>query len=180
MVVIAVSGEPASGKTTIAKRLAQLYNLRYVSNGMLFRKLAEMRGIPFLEFHKIAENDESIDRQVDNMAIEEAKKGNVVIEGHLSGWILKDIADIKIFLKARPEIRAKRLAEREGKSIEDALREILFREESNRKRYLKIYGIDIKDLSVFDIVLDTTYLGIEDVVDILRNYIDRVLRTRGK
>ncbi len=180
MVVIAVSGEPASGKTTIARKLAEIYNLRYVSNGMLFRKLAEMRGIPFIEFHKIAENDETIDKQIDSMAIEEAKKGNVVIEGHLAGWILKDIADIKIFLKADINTRARRLAEREGRSIEDALREIKFREENNRRRYLKIYGIDIKDLSVFDIVLDTTYLGVEDVLEILKTFIDKVVKRKVK
>ncbi|NPA24066.1 MAG: AAA family ATPase [Crenarchaeota archaeon] len=178
MVVIAVSGQPASGKTTIAKKLAEHYGLRYISNGMLFRKLAEQRGIPFLEFHKLAEQDENIDRQIDAMAIEEAKKGNVVIEGHLAGWVLKDIADVKIYLKASLEVRARRLAQRENMSIEDAIREIKFREESNRKRYLKIYGIDINDLSVFDIVIDTTYLNVEEVLEILRSYIDKVIERR--
>ncbi len=178
MVVIAVSGQPASGKTTIARKLAEYYGLRYISNGMLFRKLAEERGIPFLEFHKLAEQDENIDRQIDSLALEEAKKGNVVIEGHLAGWILKDVADVKIYLKASLEVRARRLAQREKISLEDAIKEITFREENNRKRYLKIYGIDINDLSVFDIVLDTTYLNVDEVLEVLRSYIDRVLKRR--
>ncbi|NPA70046.1 MAG: AAA family ATPase [Crenarchaeota archaeon] len=178
MVVIAVSGQPASGKTTIARKLAEYYGLRYVSNGMLFRRLAEEKGIPFLEFHKLAEQDENIDRQIDSMALEEAKKGNVVIEGHLAGWVLKDVADVKIYLKASLEVRARRLAQRENMSIEDAIREITFREENNRKRYLKIYGIDIKDLSVFDIVLDTTYLDVDEVLEILRSYIDKIIRKK--
>jgi len=178
MVVIAVSGQPASGKTTIAKKLAEHYGLRYVSNGMLFRRLAEEKGIPFLEFHKLAEQDENIDKLIDSMALEEAKKGNVVIEGHLAGWVLKDVADVKIYLKASLEVRARRLAQRENMSIEDAIREITFREENNRKRYLKIYGIDIRDLSVFDIVIDTTYLNVDEVLEILRSYIDKIIARR--
>jgi len=175
MVVIAVSGEAASGKTTIARKLAEIYGLRFISIGMLFRKIAEERGISVIELHKIAEQDESIDRTIDNMAIEEAKKGNVVIEGHLTAWILKDIADVKIYLKADLNLRAKRLAERDGKSFEEALREIQEREEINRRRYLKIYGIDIRDLSIFDIVLDRTYLNIDQTIEILKKFIDYVL-----
>ncbi len=178
MVVIAVSGQPASGKTTIAKKLAEMYGLRYVSNGMLFRKLAEELGVSFIELHKRAEQDYTIDKMIDEKAIEEAKKGNVVIEGHLAGWILKDIADVRIYLKADLNLRAERLAKRDGKSIEEALAEIKFREENNRNRYLKIYGIDIRDLSVFDIVLDTTYLTVDEVLEILRTYIDKVLQKK--
>ncbi len=180
MVVIAVSGQPASGKTTIARKLAEMYGLRYVSNGMLFRRLAEELGVSFIELHKRAEQDYTIDKMIDEKAIEEARKGNVVIEGHLAGWILKDIADVKIYLKADLRLRAERLAKRDGKTIEEAINEILFREENNRNRYLKIYGIDIRDLTVFDIVLDTTYLTVEEVLEILRNYIDKVLSKRGQ
>ncbi len=181
MVVIAVSGQPASGKTTLAKRLAEMLNLRFVSSGMLFRRLAEERGIPLLEFHKLAEQDPSIDKYVDNMAIEEAKRGNVVVEGHLAAWVLKDIADVKIYLKADLRARAERLAKRDGKSIEEAIQEIRNREELNRRRYLSIYGIDIADLSIFDIVLDTTYLTPEEVLDILLAYIKPVVkRKRGR
>ncbi len=178
MVVIAVSGQPASGKTTIARKLAEMYGLRYVSNGMLFRKLAEELGISFIELHKRAEQDYTIDKMIDEKAIEEAKKGDIVIEGHLAGWILKDIADVKIYLKADINLRAERLAKRDGKSIEEALAEIKFREENNRNRYLKIYGIDIRDLSVFDIVIDTTYLTVEEVLEILKSYIDKVLQKK--
>ena len=100
MGVIAISGEAASGKTTIARLLAWKLGYRVVSIGELFRKVAQERGVSLIELHRLAEVDHSIDRMVDSYALEEAKMGNVVIEGHLAAWILKDIADIKVYLKA--------------------------------------------------------------------------------
>ncbi|MGC8994940.1 MAG: (d)CMP kinase, partial [Pyrobaculum sp.] len=44
--------------------------------------------------------------------------------------------------------------------------EVREREELNRRRYLSIYGIDIRDLSIFDLVLDTSHLSINDAVRI--------------
>ncbi len=173
--VIAVSGQAGSGKTTHAKLIAETFSLRYVSTGMIFRSIAKERGISLIELHKLAESDDSIDRYVDEKAKEEALKGNVVVEGHLTAWILRDIADVKIYLKADLRERARRIAERDGKSFEEALREIMFREESNRKRYLKIYGIDICDLSIFDLVIDTTKLPKEAVAKVIRTFIQEYI-----
>ncbi len=44
MGVIAISGEAASGKTTIARLLAWKLGYRAVSIGELFRKVAQERG----------------------------------------------------------------------------------------------------------------------------------------
>jgi cytidylate kinase len=41
------------------------------------------------------------------------------------------------------------------------------RVESDTKRYKKYYGVNIFDLTHYDIVLDTTKLGIEEVAQIL-------------
>lgn len=65
-----------------------------------------------LELHRIAETDFSIDRAVDEEAVKEARMGNVVIEGHLAAWILKDIADVRIYLKADIRARSQRLSAR--------------------------------------------------------------------
>ncbi len=167
MVVIAISGPVGSGKSTLAKALAEKLNLRLVSIGFLFRELAKEMNMDLKSFHELAEKEHKFDKMVDERAIQEAKEGNVIIEGHLSCWILKDIADLKIFLYAPIQERARRVAGRDSITIEEALEEIKKREESNKKRYKEIYGIDISDLSLMDIVINTSKMSKEALLETL-------------
>lgn len=161
--VIAVSGLPGAGKSTVARALASELRLRYLSTGELFRSLSKSRGVGLVEAHYVAEQDPSLDLEVDSRAYEAALEGGVVIDGHLSGWLLSRVADLKIFLTAPLEVRAARVAERDGTSIKEAMEELIKREESNHKRYLKLYGLDVNDLSCFDIVLNTAKWSREDL-----------------
>ncbi|HDO20577.1 MAG: AAA family ATPase [archaeon GB-1845-036] len=154
-IVITVSGPPGSGKTRHAKKIAEIFGLRYFSIGRYFREMAENKGLKLEKFHEEAEKDSRFDREADNITIREAKRGNVVLDGHLTGWMAKKYADIKIYLTAPIEARAKRVAKRDKKTFEEALKEVKIREESNRKRYLKFYGIDLNDLSIYDIIINT-------------------------
>ncbi len=174
-VSIAVSGLPGSGKSTLAKLLAERLGLRYISSGMLFRRLAREKGMSLLEFSKLAERDHSIDRLIDNAAIEEARKGCVVIDGHIAGWILKDIASIKIYLYAPRGVRASRIASRDGKSIDEALEEVIIRENSEAKRFREIYGININDITVFDIAINTATYGVEETLRIALKAVEEKL-----
>ncbi len=171
-VVIAVSGTPGSGKTTYSRFIAEHYGLRYVSSGGLFREIARERGVSLLELHRQAERDESIDLLIDQRAISEALKGGVVIEGHLAVWVLKEIAHIKIIFDAPREVRAERIARRDGISFEEALREIVERERSNYERAMKYYGLNIRDYSVADLVVSTHHLSPEAIKKIILAYIE--------
>ncbi len=172
LIVIAISGQPGAGKTTYARFLAREYKLRYVSNGMLFRELAKERGVSFEELHKIAERDLSIDLEIDRRAEEEAKKGGVVIEGHLPVWLLGDLAHIKIVFIAPFEERVRRIASRDGLSEEEAARLIKTREESNWRRAQKYYGVDIRDLSVADLVVNTGKLDVLGVKRVVKTFVE--------
>jgi len=175
-ITIAISGQPVSGKTTYARFIAEKYGLRHISSGKLFRMYAKEKGLSLLELHKLAEIDSSIDATIDAKALQEAKKGNVVIEGHLAAWIVKDYADIRIFFKAPLEERGKRLSKRDNISIEEAIKEIITREESNKKRAKKYYGINLDDWSIFDLIIDTSKLNIPNIKNLLSFYIDLYLQ----
>ena len=61
-------------------------------------------------------------------------------------------ADLRIKLVAPVEVRAERIAKRDGMGMEDAVRHVKERDAENRERYKKLYDIDIYDESVFDAV----------------------------
>ncbi|MEM2533076.1 MAG: AAA family ATPase [Candidatus Nezhaarchaeales archaeon] len=174
--VIAVSGKPGAGKTTYAKAISQALNIRYVSIGSLFREIALKKGVDLLGFHRIAEGDAEYDLTVDRLALEEARKGNVIVEGHLAGWTLRDIADLKIFFTVPLEVGALRISKRDGKPFEEALQEVKFREESNRRRYLKIYGYDIADLTIYDLVVNTDKWSKEFLVEAIIGMVKNLLK----
>ncbi len=178
--VIAISGQVGSGKTTHAKKIAEYFNLRYLSSGEIFRKIAKEKGISFEELHKIAEKNPEIDKLIDSTARKEAMKGNIVVEGHLACWILRDIADLCIFFKAPLEERIKRIAEREGLSLEEARKSLIAREESNKKRAKTYYNINLDDWTIMDLIIDTSKLSVKAVDDILITFIQLYIREQLK
>ena len=173
-IVITLSGPHGTGKSTIAKEIAKKFNLRYISAGALFRKLAEQQGMNLKNFNLFTEQNPDIDLAIDRITKEEAKKGNVVIDGRLSAWMAND-ADLKILLTAPTEIRIRRIALRDNKDYEQAYKETISREESERKRYLSLYKIDVDDISIYDIVLNTAKYSKESCIKILSVAVEELL-----
>ncbi len=168
--IITISGPIGSGKTTVAKALSEKFNLRHISAGKVFRDMAKERKMSLQEFSKLAEENPEIDREVDQRQIALAKNGNVVIDGRLSAHLIKD-ADLRIWLKASIEERARRVSMRENISYEVALKETLAREASEKKRYKEIYNIDIDNLEPYDVVLNTELWDAENIIEVITNMV---------
>ncbi|WP_457554862.1 (d)CMP kinase [Candidatus Pyrohabitans sp.] len=164
--IVTISGPIGSGKTTVARAIASRFNLRHISAGEVFRALAEERGMSLAEFSRYAEKHHEVDRLVDERQVELAKQGNAVVDGRLTAWLLPE-AELKVWLKAPLEVRAERVARREGISYQQALQETKLREKSEAKRYREIYGISLDDLSPYDIVINTALYEAEDVIEII-------------
>mgnify|MGYP001626159251 FL=1 len=164
---MAIGGPPGSGKTTIAKLIAQKYGLRHVSIGQIFRRIAKERGLSLEQLSEVAAKDPSIDLMLDSIAKEEAKKGNVVIDGHASPWLLKGLANLRIAVVASFDVRVRRLAERDGRPLDEVFRETRLREEIERGRFLKLYNIDITDYTDFDLVINSERFSPDEIVEII-------------
>ena len=169
MITITISGTPGSGKSTVAEILYEQLDISYVYSGMLFRNLAEQYNMSLAEFGKYCEQHEHVDREIDEKQVEILRKGNVLLEGRLSGWLAhqQKIDAIKIMIIADEKIRAERIVCREGGSVEVRLVEMKQREESERKRYLTYYNIDITDTSIYDILIDSSDKTPEEIVEII-------------
>lgn len=171
--LLTVSGPPGSGKSTAAAALADAFDLEHVSGGDIFRALADERGYTPLEFNKLAEDDDQIDRDLDARLREIAiERDDLVLESRLAGWLAGEHADFKFWLDAPVAVRGERIAEREGKDAEAAAEETAAREASEAKRYDAYYGIDIGDRSIYDLSMNTARWGESEMVDVLVAAVD--------
>lgn len=172
--LLTVSGPPGSGKSTTASRLAERFGLEHTSGGDIFRSLAEEKGISLAELNRRAETDDSIDRDLDARLRQAAiERDNLVLESRLSGWLAGDHATFRIWLTAPLSVRARRIAEREGQDVEVAHRETAERERSEKQRYKEYYDIDLDDLSIYDVSLNTARWGPDAVPELLADAIER-------
>ncbi len=169
---IVISGPPGSGKTTQARLIAEHFGLKYFSAGRVFREIALRRGVGIDELSLIASRDPGIDMEVDRRTCEAAQKDNIVIDAHLGAWIVGDLVDIRIYVTAPFALRVLRIAARDNIPVERAFRETLVRETSQRKRFMEFYGIDISDLSIFDIVINTKNIDARRAFEILKKTIE--------
>jgi len=169
--VVTVSGLHGSGKSTYAKALAEEFRLRYVSAGQLFRDIAEAKRVSIEELIQITANDPEIDRLIDERTKREAEKGDVILDGQLAAWMAKEIPSLKIFLTAPEDVRVRRIAERDSVDSKMARTQTILRENAERERYKKYYDIDIRDISIYDLIMDTSLLPLEESIKILKNII---------
>jgi predicted cytidylate kinase len=165
--LITISGLPGSGKTTVARLLSQRLRVPHIYAGDLFRKEAVEHGLTLAQFNELAERDHTIDRQLDAKMAAYARRGGVVLEGRLAGFVaVQEHADaLKVWLTASDEVRAQRVSQREGKDSATVLQLNGARHRSDAKRYLEIYGFNLYDTSLYDVVLNSDHLGPEALAE---------------
>ncbi len=149
--IIAISGLTGSGKNTLGELLAKELGYRLICP--TFKDLALKEGIPLMEFQKKAEKDPDIDRKFDAILKEQAAGGNCVVTTWLGAWMVD--ADVRIRVFATMKTRGERIAKRDSMPLDKAIAHIKARDEGNRKRYQKLYGIDIYEDDLFDACLNS-------------------------
>jgi len=175
-IVVAISGPPGSGSTTIAKKLAKKLEMDYYSPGEIFKSYSKKReSEAALEvWERFGRNKDFHEKNFDKVQIEKAKKGNIVICGKLSIHMLNGIADYKIWIESDLNARASRTAKRDNIPVEKALEEIKKREKIERDNWKKIYGFDYLDQrNSADFVLENSKLTTEEAVDKILDFIER-------
>ena len=166
--LVTISGPAGSGKSTAAAALAEALDYDHVSGGDIFRDLAVERGITPLELNKLAEDDDGIDRDLDRRLRGIAEtRDEVVLESRLAGWMAGEHADFRIWLDAPLSVRARRIADREDKPVEVAREETLERRDSEARRYREYYGIDVEELGIYDLSVNTARLSPGAVLDVI-------------
>ncbi|MCL2114750.1 MAG: AAA family ATPase [Methanobrevibacter sp.] len=164
--LITIGGLAGSGTTTAAEVLSKRLNIPFISTGSIFREMAIEHGMTIFEFSKFAEDNTDIDIEIDKRQADLANDSeNLIVEGRLSGYFVE--ADLRIWMMAPLDIRAKRIRDRESKSIELAKKEIKIREKSEMLRYLDIHNIDINNFDIYDLILNTDRFNPDSIADII-------------
>ncbi|MBZ0148716.1 MAG: cytidylate kinase [Pseudorhodoplanes sp.] len=169
--IIAIDGPAASGKGTLAKRIAAYYDFEHLDSGLLYRAVAkavlEAGGIPddnaaaiaaartfdparypddVLKGDDIAKAASFVaaipEVRAELVAFQRAfakKKPGVVIDGRDIGTVIVPQADVKIYVTATAEERARRRVlelQGRGESVEEqaVLSDILKRDERDMTR----------------------------------------------
>ncbi len=176
---IIISGPPAIGKTTIAKGLAKEFGIEYLSGGDILKELAEEQGfqtqgddwwdtqdgINFLEQRK---KNPEFDKNVDNKLKELFSKGGIVVTSYTLPWLVE--GGVKIWLDGSKENSALRMTTRDNSSKDDALEIVQKRYNENKIIYKELYGFEFgEDLSVFDKIIETDELNVEQVLEIAKS-----------
>ncbi|MBI2655583.1 cytidylate kinase family protein [Candidatus Woesearchaeota archaeon] len=167
---ITISGKAGSGKSTVARLISEQLKLRHYSIGDLMRAMANEKKIPLLELNRLAETDKSIDFELDKKLKKLGRaKDNFVVDGRLTAFFIPD-ADVRVFLETDDKVRAERILKdkrehEKSEDINEMVEKIRKREESEKKRYRQYYGVDYSDKKLYNLVIDTTKMMPDKVVE---------------
>lgn len=134
-------------------------------------------GIDTLELNRRAEQEQWIDDFIDGQIRDlESSAGVAVIESRMAFHFLKSAWHI--FLYCSEEIAAHRIltSKRDTEtyqSLTEAIDSVAKRRAIEIRRFLKLYQVDISDLTNYDFILDTSYSTLQATIDCVYSLISR-------
>jgi len=166
-VIITITGDLGSGKSTVAKLVAKELKLNYYSTGSIFRKLALDMQLSLKDLGELAKTDKRIDKRIDDYQKKLGEKeDDFILEGRLGFHFIHK--SVKVCLKAKLEEAAKRImldnrSDEKFKSLAQAVESIKLRRKMEKDRYLELYKLDIDNEKNYDLVIDTTVIPATEV-----------------
>jgi len=168
---VLLPGMLGSGCTSVAQLLAGRLGLRVVNSESIIREIVSERGSSFLEMAAIIRDGEvDLESMIRSVALDYLNEGDVLIEGRTALMLLDRPATIKAFLYADRDFRVKRVAERRGVAVEEAEREVERSDEDRERLVRRLYDRDWLDPNLYDVMLNTSRVGIERVASLIESY----------
>ena len=166
---ISLAGDLGSGKSTVADILISRLGAEYYSTGAIVRSIAADRGMTVCELNKYMETHPEIDHEIDAGIAALSKDERFLIIDSRMAWHFTE-GTFKVYLSADIETSALRImnANRQGEhsaTLEETIECTRDRRESEKKRYLEQYGVNIKDLSNYSLIVDTTVATPDQVAE---------------
>lgn len=195
--IITISGEPASGKSTVVREIKNKYeklgyNIHIISVGDVFRELVKKEYLKVYPDRKDAsladiQNDKkfmakvhSIDGIVDGEVARKGREINkkerpndvYIIDSRLAWNNVPDSYAVRLTIN--DAIAGKRVfndktrgSEDQYKTLDMAIQKTKERKIGEIERYKERYNIDLSDENNYDLVVDTSYSNTEELADII-------------
>lgn len=173
IMIVTISGNAGSGKSTVSKIIAEKLNLKRYYIGGIRRETARKKGMTLEEYNQLGEKDPSTDKEIDDYQRDLGlNEDNFIIEGRTSYHFIPN--SIKIFVKVSNEVGAERIwkdllknadvrNEAKVSSIDELKKSLVNRQKSDEFRYQKYYKINPFDESNYDLVIDTSNMTVSQV-----------------
>jgi len=169
--VVTVGGPPGSGKSTAGRLVAAALGLEFSSVGEQFRAEAQRLGMDLEAFGRYAAAHPEVDRQLDRRMQATARPGRL-LEGRVQGALCRraGVPVYDVCVTAPEDVRVRRVASRDGQTVDEARRRVRDREASERDRYLRFYGIDL-DREPAGLVVDSGTRSATEVADAILAFV---------
>ena len=166
---ISLAGDLGSGKSTVSDILIKRLGAEYYSTGKIVRSIAEKRGMSVTELNIYMETHPEIDHEIDDglRALSSVDKQLIIdsrMAWHFTAGTFKVYLSLDIETSAFRIMNANRQGEHAG-SLEETIVMTRARRESEKKRYMTQYGVDIKDLTNYDLIVDTSHISPDEVAE---------------
>tara|TARA_B100001778_G_scaffold57382_1_gene44291 strand:- start:3628 stop:4206 length:579 start_codon:yes stop_codon:yes gene_type:complete len=166
---ITISGHPGSGTSSLVDGICKVKGWTSLNGGQIFRDEANNRGLSLAEFGDLCASDFSVDKSLDEILKSNMldPDGPDVMESRLSGWWahLLELDCKRIWLEVSEEVRAQRVVNREGISLDEAILGNRKRSEIDLARYQEMYGLNPEDLTPYTHVVNASNLDLDGVLN---------------
>ncbi len=171
---ITITGRLGSGKSTVAKLIAEQHNFTYYSTGTIMRELAAEAGLSICDYNKMIVDDPTEDRKIDDRTREVAiarRDEDMVFDSRMAWFFAPDT--FKVYVTVDPAVAAARVKidprPGEPNSEVEIYCELEERSKVEQTRFIKFYGegADYYDWQNFNLIVDSTTRTADEVAAVI-------------
>jgi len=169
MLYLTVSGHPGSGTSTLVKGLMNRFDWTSLNGGDVFRAEAKRRKMSLTDFGRLCQEELDVDRSLDALLKERMQSESAanIVESRLAGWwaYRLNLPCLRIWLDVDDEERARRVVNREGITVNEALEANALRSKVDGERFMELYGILPEDEEPYTHVISATNLNADEILE---------------
>ena len=167
--LITITGDLGSGKSSCAQEIAFHLGFQYMSTGAIQRRIARNMGLTTLQLNERSMTNRVVDDRIDTYLKELGESAqDLVLDSRMSWYFVPN--SLKVFMTVDPLVGAQRVlsasrADERHADVMDAASNNLRRKALEYERFRNLYSVDCGNFSNYDVVVDTTCIVQEAVVD---------------